>query len=501
MNCLFFSLRFKFVCIVFFLIPLLLNGLSAQKIIEVGPGKTYSNPQAACLQALAGDTVLIYPGKYSGGIYIDNLIGKPNARISIIGTDANAVIIEGGVEAFHFSQLEYVNFMNLTIRGQSGNGVNMDDAGTYESPSKHVLISNVSFLDMNASGNNDMLKLSGLDSFEIRNCNFSNGSAGGSGIDMVGCHYGWIHNSLFVNQGSNSIQIKGGCNNIHIEANKFKNGGQRALNLGGSTGTAFFRPLGANYEAKNLLVNSNYFIGSESPIAYVGCRNVQVSNNTFVNPTKWIFRILQESSDTNFYQSCANNIFSNNIVYCSNLSPTINIGPLTSEKTFRINNNLWYNAQIISWRGPTLPVVELNGVYSQDPLFEDVTNEIINLKSNSPAIGKGLNYVIYNLDYNLKSFKNPPAIGATEFVLNTLVESIELNALKIFPNPCRGLLQIKGINGKTSVNIYSIFGVKIKEFTIETNALLELNGIDQGSYFVVISGENQFQSQLLIINK
>jgi len=58
------------------------------------------------------------------------------------------------------------------------------------------------------SGNNDLLKLSGLDYFEIRNCEFRNGAEGGSGIDMVSCHHGIIQGNHFENLGSNSIQCK-----------------------------------------------------------------------------------------------------------------------------------------------------------------------------------------------------------------------------------------------------------------------------------------------------
>ncbi|MBK9961604.1 MAG: hypothetical protein IPP06_09845 [Saprospiraceae bacterium] len=79
--------------------------------------------------------------------------------------------------------------------------------------------------------------------------------------------------------------------------------------MGGSTGLAFFRPPGANYEAKDILVSGNIFEGAVTPIAYVGCRNVHVVNNTIYHPERWIMRILQESADTSFFQSCANNVF------------------------------------------------------------------------------------------------------------------------------------------------------------------------------------------------
>ena len=87
-------------------------------------------------------------------------------------------------------------------------------------------------------------------------------AAGGSGIDMVGCHHGIIKGNYFENMGSNSIQAKGGTQHITIEGNFFRNGGQRPLNLGGSTGLPFFRPIDATFEAADIKVFSNIIVGS-----------------------------------------------------------------------------------------------------------------------------------------------------------------------------------------------------------------------------------------------
>ncbi|MEO6189849.1 MAG: T9SS type A sorting domain-containing protein [Saprospiraceae bacterium] len=473
------------------------NGLTAQRVLEVGPGKTFSNPQLAILQAKPGDTVLMYPAVYSGDYYIENLKGTSIARITVKGTDVDKVIIEGS-QAFQFAEIEFVNIQDFSIRGQSVNGINIDDGGTYITPAKHVLVGHIKFLGLNATGNNDMLKLSGLDSFEVRDCEFNNGSEGGSGIDMVGCHAGWIHNLSFRNQGSNSIQAKGGCKDLHIERNSFINGGSRTLNLGGSTGQLYFRPLGVNYEAKDILVNSNFFEGSEAPIGFVGCRNVQVSNNTFYNPLKWIFRILQESSDTSFYLSCANNTFSNNIIFAKSINPTINIGPYTSEGTFKINNNLWFSSLTTNWRGPILPVVEKNGIYGLDPLLEDVANGNIKLKSNSPAIANGLKYNNYTLDFYNKFYKKIPVIGAAEHDLNTNNNDIKTNGINIFPNPCIDYFNISGIEEKSHVEIYNMIGEMLISLEYGGNETIDVSKLIPSSYIIKIKSNNTIHSLILI---
>jgi len=100
-----------------------------------------------------------------------------------------------------------------------------------------------------------------LDSFSVSNCLFLNGSPGGSGIDMVGCHHGTFEGNRFEHMGANAVQAKGGTSDITIQRNFFKDGGQRSLNLGGSTGLQFFRPDTAHYEAADLRVYANIFVG------------------------------------------------------------------------------------------------------------------------------------------------------------------------------------------------------------------------------------------------
>jgi len=210
----------------------------------------------------AGDTLSIENGIYSGGQSYSNLKGEENNFIYFIGKSNTDVIIEGGNSAMQISDCEFLRFENITFTKQKLNGVNVDDAGTYDSPTHHIQFYNCVFSDMQATGNNDLLKLSGLEDFLIQKCHFKNGATGGSGIDMVGCHSGTITENIFENMGSNSIQNKGGTENIYITKNKFINGGARAINIGGSTGLEYFRPLDAEFESARIKVHSIIFIGS-----------------------------------------------------------------------------------------------------------------------------------------------------------------------------------------------------------------------------------------------
>ncbi|MBK9271439.1 MAG: T9SS type A sorting domain-containing protein [Saprospiraceae bacterium] len=464
------------------------SSLYGQRILEVGQGRAYPDPAQAARNALPGDTILIYPGNYRGSFFIENLKGTPNAWITLKGIDRNTVVFSGGSQSMHFTDAQYVSIQDMTITGQTGNGMNIDDGGSYQTPTKKLILQNIVFRDMAATGNNDMLKLSGLDSFQIINCSFTNGATGGSGIDMVGCHAGEIRECQFTNQGSNSIQAKGATSEIHISRNYFRNGGQRSINLGGSTGAAFFRPLNANYEARNLLVSANIFEGSVTPIAYVGCRNVTVINNTIIRPERWIMRILQESPDTSFYQSCAYNFFINNLVVVnSSLSTDVNIGPNTLPGSFVYANNLWYHETNANYR-PTLPVTETNGITRMNPAFVPFNGVNYGIQQNSPAYRKGLPTASNLSDYFGRTFPSPPSIGALEFIAPSFtVEETETHQIKIFPNPASDLIKIDSEFEILSIGVYDSEGrlhffAGAKPDSIKHS--LSIQTLKQGIYFL-----------------
>lgn len=383
--------------------------------LEVGNGFAYATIQAAANDALPGDTVLVHEGIYSGGNFLIEVQGTSENWIYILEAPGENAIVQGSTEALHITDAHYVYVSGLTFEQQTGNGVNTDDGGTYETPTHHIIYDGCTFQNMASSGNNDLLKMSGVDTFAVRNCLFLNGSNGGSGIDMVGCHYGVIENNHFENMGNNSIQAKGGTQHIRIQHNFFKNGGLRAVNLGGSTGLAFFRPDTAHFEAADLQVYANVIVGSWAAVAYVGCTGVEVVNNTIYQPENWVIRILQETVDPDRFVSCSFNTFRNNIVYRGNgLSTDVNIGPNTLPETFTFSNNLWYNFENLGWGGPNLPVTDVNNIVGSDPLFVNAGAENFRLQAASPALGTGFQVVHSTQDFDHNFYHALPSIGAFE---------------------------------------------------------------------------------------
>ncbi len=406
----------KYLQFAFSLLLILLTSNTFGRTIHVGQGQQYQTLEQAAAIAQPGDKIIVHNGIYTQREDITNLNGEKENPVIIYAEEEGKVIFRGQTEAWHLSSCSNLFIYGFVFENQTSNGVNIDDSGNYDNSTFNITIKNCIFRDMNASGNNDLLKLSGLNDFTVENCSFQNGANGGSGIDMVGCHEGRFIKNIFENMGSNCIQVKGGSQYITITQNTFIDGGNRSLNLGGSTGLEYFRPHDAPFEAADVDVYSNIFIRSWAPIAFVGSTRVRVFNNTFYKPENWVFRILQETVDTSRFIACGDNEFSNNIIYFGdNLHRIVNIGPNTRPESFIFANNLWYNFDNPDFDNPGLPAEETNPVIQKNPLFENIDEYNFDLTSSSPAIGKGKSVLAPELDFKNRYFKDTCSIGAFEY--------------------------------------------------------------------------------------
>lgn len=468
------------------------------RVITVGSGKDYPQLTQAAQNAMPGDTILLFDSPITQGQYISDLKGTAENPIVISSGLSENVLFLGSSTGLQFSDIEYITLQNLSFEAQTGNGMNIDDGGDYSSPTHHITIENCIWYGMDATGNNDCLKMSGVDDFFIRNCKFSNGAAGGSMIDMVGCHNGLIEINRFSDGGSNCIQAKGGCREITIRRNEFIRGGQRSINIGGSTGMEFFRPLNSNFEAGSITVHSNIFWGSTAPVAFVGARYCKVFNNTIINPEKWSLRILQENNDAQLVK-CSDNSVINNIFYFSNVAtnPAVNIGPNTLPETFIFKNNLWYNYQNPGGNYPNLPVEESDGIVGQDPLFLSLNDSNLTPNSNSPTIGNGSVEFAFQRDFFGKTFTEPVTIGAINGNPGTTVEIEYFNGIKVYPQPARNQLTIeKGNNRISEIILYDLNGTELEKYKVSgiLTHSINLKKFSSGTYFIkLIGGNNKFQ--------
>ena len=324
-------------------------------------------------QALAtanpGDEILLAPGTYPGGFYTSNL-----TELTIRSLDPNNLAVidaTGRNEGLKMSDPTNVIVQDLIVQNAQANGINIDDGGTYDTPASGVVLRNVSVLNTNPWGNNDGIKMSGVDNFYIDRCRVV--TWGGSAIDMVGCHYGLIENSYFedpIGEGSTGVRAKGGAANIIIRANRLVDASDRAIAIGGSTGLVYFRPQPpGTVEADNILAEGNVVVGSEASVAYINIDGGAVVRRNYIyRPDNWVMRILKENTNPGFVDTARGEFLDNVVVWHQgDLSTFVNIGPNTLPGTFVFERNQWYNVTAPFNSTPSLPAPEIDGVYGVDP--------------------------------------------------------------------------------------------------------------------------------------
>jgi hypothetical protein len=387
-------------------------------------GAPFGSIEQAAAQATPGTSIVIHAGTYAGGDFVTGLSGTSDAPIWIGGAAGEAKpLFSSGSEAFHFVQARYVVFHDIEVSNTSANGINCDDGDQRSNidAARYLVFRGLDIHDVGGGGNEDCLKLSGLNDYWVLDSAFARcgGAASGSGIDHVGCHNGLIARNRFTDLSANGVQCKGGSENIEIRRNSFVNAGERAVNLGGSTGTAFFRPplstTASNVEARNIRVIANVIEGGTSAVAFVGCVDCLASQNTIVAPTNWVVRILQETvtgGGYTFLESQGGHFVNNIVVTGSGLRTEVNVGAGTLPATFEFKNNLWYDRDDPSSSTPSLPVTESGAVIGQDPGFASQTD--FSVASTSRAAGAGATPSDAGGDFDGKCWASPPSIGAFE---------------------------------------------------------------------------------------
>jgi hypothetical protein len=365
--------------------------------------------RTAVRAATPATRIELAPGEYPGAFFFENVRGENGRPIVITAAEPDhPPRIIGGNGGILLSNPAFVVLENLTLSGMKGNGVNISDGGRFSPEPRGLILRGLRVSDIADRGNLDGIKLSGLVGFRVENCIVERwGSGSGSGIDMVGCHDGFIaqctfrHSANLQSTGGSGVQAKGGSSNIIIRQNRFEHAGQRAVNIGGSTGLKLFRPPLDNWpadvpksEAHNIVVEENTFIGSLSPIAFVGVDGATVRFNTIYKPGKWAFRILQETNEPNFVP-CRDGVVTDNVIVFDSAHWSeggINVGNHVDAGSFHFARNFWFCADRPEASRPHLPTQdekEKGGVYGLDPQFRDEGRLDLRLNPASPATAKG----------------------------------------------------------------------------------------------------------------
>ena len=371
----------------------------------------YNTIGAALGVASAGTRIRIAAGTY-GAISVSNLRGSPTAPIALIGEGAVIVEARGTAQAaLYLTDPRYVVIEGITVQNSAVHGINIDDGGSYESPAEYVVLRNMTFRNIGSGGNNDCLKLSGVNHFYIEGSSFSNCNRG-EAIDMVGSHNGVIGSNLFFDLPQNGVQTKGGSADILIHGNRFIDIAQRSINAGGSTEPRYYRPATTTHEAARIQMVANIFDRPASaPVAFVGCDNCVFANNTIIDPGTYVTRILEENTGL---QAGSNGYYLNNIIVMrtAGRGAVVNIGSGALPATYTFGSNLWFSSDNPTYSGPTLGgsiPAETGSLVQQNPLL----NGAYRPQAGSPAIGAGRS-VPRGLagDFNRTPYSTPPTLGA-----------------------------------------------------------------------------------------
>jgi hypothetical protein len=390
-------------------------------------GSPFASIGRALEDVAPGTSVVVHAGTYGGDVDLSGLQGTAEAPIWVGGAAGEErPILQGGSNGIRISTGRYLVIHDFEITGGEANGINCDDGGDRdnEDATRFIVFRGLDIHDIGTGGNNDCLKMSGVNDFWTLDSSFARcgGDMAGSGIDHVGCHRGIVAHNSFSENAGNSVQCKGGSSDITVGANRFVDAGERAVNMGGSTGFDYFRPSlvpsGPSAEAWRIHVIANVIEGGTAAIGFVGCVDCLAANNTIINPVRWPFRILQETEaggEYNFLPS-SNGRAVNNVIYfrASEVSAHVNVGEGTDPESFVFETNLWYAHDDPGSSTPSLPVAEQGGIVGVDPGFSNPDGGDYHLAADSEAIGAGTAITELGGDHDGACYAEPPSLGAFE---------------------------------------------------------------------------------------
>ncbi len=379
----------------------------------------YATIRYALSQATAGTRIRVQTGTYGAIGTAVGIQGTTTNPIAIVA-DGEVIIDAGGSgNAMGMSNASFIVVEGLTLQNTGVHGLNIDDGGDYATPAHHIVLRDLTFRNIGSGGNNDCLKMSGVDDFYITGCEFQDCNRG-EAIDMVGCHDGIITGNYVHDVVQNGVQTKGGSADVLIHGNRFEDIPQRAINAGGSTGVPYFRPLNANYEAARIQIIANTFLRTGSaPVAFAGCDTCVFANNTIIEPQNYIARILEENTGRT---AGHDGYFINNLLVFNTAAISgwsyVNVGPNTHPNTFTFGWNLWYALDDSNFSGPIyrdgVPA-ETNAVIQQDPFLTDLAGGDYHIPNGSPAQGMGRDVPRGAVvDFDRLTYNDPPSVGAFE---------------------------------------------------------------------------------------
>ncbi|MCB1020680.1 MAG: right-handed parallel beta-helix repeat-containing protein, partial [Acidobacteria bacterium] len=237
----------------------------------------------------------------------------------------------------------------------------------------------------------------GVDDFTIEACRFEQWA--GAGIAMVGCHRGQVSGCSFHHDSDvpagHGVQLKGGSKSIEITRCFFTGFAHRWVNIGGTSLRSVFRPPDARYEAEDVTIEGNRFVGGNAAVVWSAARGGVVRGNTIYQPREWICRIMQEGPDG--IDPCRDGVFERNLVVYDGraLRELIQKRRGADWSSFAFRENAWFDVAgerypryrpWAHWLTPSfedLPAEETGGVYGVDPELIDAGGPTMRVGNSS----------------------------------------------------------------------------------------------------------------------
>ena len=362
--------------------PTFADGLVPNRALHVEAGAAaggdgsiaapFAEIEQAAAVATPGTSIILGPGVHAANQLVSDLHGTALAPIWIGGQHGQPVpVIEAGSEGLHLARPRYVVIHDLELRAQDARGVVLDDGGDFadDTAAHHVALVGVHVHDVGTTGSRDCITVSGVSDLFVYDSRIERcgGAGSGAGIDLVGCHRSIVARNVFDQISASAVQARGGATDVDVRQNRIRDGGARAVSLGGSTDLAVFRPplsaSAASAEARRIRVFDNIITGTESAaFVFSGCVDCLVAHNAVKGAPLRLIEILQETAtQAGFTFEAASNgrVINNSFVFSSAaLSTAVNVGPDTSPSTFTFSSNVWHAFDDPAKSTPSLPVAE-----------------------------------------------------------------------------------------------------------------------------------------------
>ncbi|MCB0213632.1 MAG: right-handed parallel beta-helix repeat-containing protein [Anaerolineae bacterium] len=378
--------------------------------------KPWQTIQYAANQVSPGDTVLINPGTYSGGITVD--ISGTETGIITFKAKGSGVIIEGSGsknDAFFITEADYITVEGLTIQ-------HADRAGLRISLSDHVTIRDCTFADNVRWGVftdfSDYTLIENIESYGAQDEHgiYISNSSDYPTIRNSRLHHNYA-NGIHMN-GDISIGGDGIISEALIEGNViYENGtgGGSGINMDGVTDSIIRNNLLYNNHASGISI---FQIDGGS-----GSQNNRILNNTIIVPSdaRWAINI-PDTVDTG--NKVFNNILLNNHSWKGSiLIAAPNLSGFESDYNIVVNrfNTNGYNADntngldLTGWQALGYDTHSI--IATANEIFVDAAAGDYRLKETGSAVDAGITLpdVPTDIDGNSRPAGSAFDIGAYEY--------------------------------------------------------------------------------------